>query len=320
VVSGTIRTGDEVVALPSRQRSKVKAIVTYEGEIEAAISQQSVVLQLEDEIDLSRGDLLAGPGAPPTVSHRFAAMLVWLHSQPFELNRSYLLKHTSHQVKVKSQRIKRRVNINDFSEHPAQQLEMNEIAAVEFDASSALFFDSYERNRATGSFILIDPLSNATVGAGMIQEAIADAASGNLPTQSAVETANRVNVTLQERIRRHGHAPAIVLLHERTDIGDRVERVLFENNFEAVLLQQRQLAAAVRFDLFSALWNAGFVILYLASEISAGELELLRNLAGTHILEFTDRNDSAEELVNRVLAAVETLRAKTEFEGNEIGE
>jgi len=196
------------------------------------------------------------------------------------------------------------VNINDFSEHAAQQLAMNEIASVEFDASSALFFDPYERNRATGSFILIDPLSNATVGAGMIQEEIADAESGTPPTLSAVETATRGNVTLQERTLRHGHSPAIVLINERTDIGDRVERVLFENNFEAVLLRQRQLAASARLDVFSNLWNAGFVILYSASEISAEEQELLRNLAGIHIFEFADKNDSGEEIIDRVLAAV----------------
>lgn len=319
VVSGMIRPGDAVVALPSRQRSRVKAIVTYEGESEAAILQQSVVLQLEDEIDLSRGDLLAKPDEMPTVSDRFAAMVVWLHPQPLELNRTYLLKHTSHQVKVKSPHIRRRVNINDFSEHPAQQLEMNEIASVEFEAGSALFFDPYERNRATGSFILIDPLSNATVGAGMIQEEIADAESGNPPTLSAVETANRSNVTLQERASRHGHAPAIVVIHERADLARRVERILFENSFEAVLLQQRTMAETVRPDLISALWNAGFVILYSVSEISAEEREFLKNLAGTHIFEFTDSEDSAEELFDRVLAAVETLRAKTEFESKEIG-
>jgi bifunctional enzyme CysN/CysC/sulfate adenylyltransferase subunit 1 len=320
VASGTIRPGDTVVALPSHRRSRVKAIVTFDGEIEAAIPQQSVVLQLEDEIDLSRGDLLAKPEALPIVSDRFAAMVVWLHPQPFELNRTYLLKHTSHQVKVKSQRIRRRVNINDFSEHAAQQLAMNEIASVEFGASSALFFDPYEHNRATGSFILIDPQSNATVGAGMIQEEIADAESGHPPMLSAVETINGGNVTLQERTRRHGHAPAIVLIHERADLAHRVERVLFENNFEVVLLQQKSTTEAVRPDLISALWNAGFVILYSASAISAEERGLLRNLAGTHMFEFTDGEDSAEELVDRVLAAVETLRAKPSVNGEEIGE
>ena len=320
VVSGTIHPGDAIISLPSRQRTRIKAIVTYGGKIEAAIPQQSVVLQLEDEIDLSRGDLLAKPDEMPIVSDRFAAMVVWLHPQPFELNRTYLLKHTSHQVKVKSQRIRRKVNINDFSEHAAQQLAMNEIASVEFEASGALFFDPYERNRATGSFILIDPLSNATVGAGMIQEEIADAESGNPPTLSAVETANRGNVTLQERTKRHGHAPAIVLLNERTNIVRRVERVLFENNFEVVLLQQEAMAEAVRPDLISALWNAGFLILNSASEISAEERELLKNLAGTHIFEFADRNDSVEELIDRVLAAVKTLRAKPSIDDKEIGE
>jgi sulfate adenylyltransferase large subunit len=320
VASGTIHPGDAVVALPSRQQSRVKAIVTYDGEIEAAVLQQSVVLQLEDEIDLSRGDLLATPNELPTVSDRFAAMVVWLHPQPFTLNRTYLLKHTSHQVKVKAQHIRRRVNINDFTEHPAQQLEMNEIASVEFEASSPLFFDSYEHNRATGSFILIDPLSNATVGAGMIQGEIVEAESGRPLHLSAVETAKRGSVSLQERARRHGHSPAILLIKEQPDLADRLERILFENKFEVVLLQQKQLAEPATANLFSALWHVGFVILYSVSGITAEERELLKSLAGSNFLEFADKEGSADELLGRVLAAAKTLRTAASFDSGEIGE
>src|SRR5262249_33928018 len=134
VAGGAIRPGDSVVALPSRKRSTIKAIVTYEGDVSLATPQQSVVLQLEDEIDLSRGDLLVTPDAVPLISDRFAAMVVWLHPQPFQLNRAYLIKHSARQVKVKSRRIRHRVDINDFTERPAEQLEMNEIASVEFEA------------------------------------------------------------------------------------------------------------------------------------------------------------------------------------------
>jgi sulfate adenylyltransferase large subunit len=320
VASGKIHPGDAVIALPSRQRSRVKAIVTYDGEVETALTGQSVVLQMEDEIDLSRGDLLTKPGELPIVSDRFAATVVWLHAQPFALNRTYLLKHTTHQVKVKSQRIRRRVNINDFSEHPAQQLEMNEIASVEFEASSPLFFDPYARNRATGSFILIDPLSNATVGAGMIQEDITDADSSRPPLLSVVETVNQGSVSLQERTRRHGHSPAIMLINGRTDLVDGLERVLFENKFEVVLLKQKQLAEPARPDLLSALWHAGFVILYSVSEITTEERELLRSLAGSHFFEFTEKESAADELFGRVLATAKTLRATTGLENREIGE
>ena len=310
IVGGTIRPGDAVVALPSRQQSRVKAIVTYERAIDAGVPQQSVVLQLHDEIDLSRGDLLAKPDELPIVSDRFAAMVVWLHPRPFELNRTYLLKHNSHQVRVKSQRIRRRVNINDFSEHPTQQLEMNEIASIEFEASRAMFFDPYERNRTTGSFILIDPLSNATVGAGMIQEEAALAGSTQSPQVSAAKTASSGAVTLQERVSRHGHSPALVLINDRPDLADRLERLLFENNFEVVLLRQKQLAELAPLSFLSILWNAGFVILYLATGISVEDRKHLSNLAGEQFIEFADRVDSADELFDRVLAITKAPIAK----------
>jgi hypothetical protein len=179
---------------------------------------------------------------------------------------------------------------------------MNDIASVEFEASSAIFFDPYERNRTTGSFILIDPLSNATVGAGMIQEEAAHAGSTHLPQVSAVKRATSGAVTLQERVSRHGHSPALVLINNRPDLADRLERLLFENNFEVVLLRQKQLAESAPLSFLSSLWNAGFVILYLATGISVEDRNHLSNLAGEQFIEFAGKADSADELFDRVLA------------------
>lgn len=321
VGSGSIRPGDRVVALPSGQRSRVKAIVTYDGEIGLAIPQQSVILQLEDEIDLSRGDLLAKPYELPVRSDRFAAMVVWLHQQPLELNRTYLLKHTSRQVKVKSDHIRRRVNINDFSEHSAQQLEMNEIASVEFEASGPLFFDSYQLNRATGSFILIDPLTNATVGAGMIQEEISKVKSAQSLQLPTVGTVPGNGVALSEREARHGHAPAIVLVSKRPGIAVLLERIFFENKLEAVLLRHEEIAESARASLLTAFWNAGMAVVYSAAEISGVERELLRYVAGDKFFEFANAEDSTtEELVARALVIARVLRANDRIKSTGIEE
>ena len=128
----------------------------------------SVTLTLEDEIDLSRGDMLVSPEDPPRISRNFEAMVVWFHSEPLVLGRSYLIKHNVHASRAKATNIRFRMNMHTLEREATHELKMNDIASVEFEAASPLFFDPYTRNRATGSLILIDPLSNATVGAAMI--------------------------------------------------------------------------------------------------------------------------------------------------------
>jgi bifunctional enzyme CysN/CysC/sulfate adenylyltransferase subunit 1 len=321
VASGSIRAGDSVVALPSRQASKVRAIVTFDGEAELATAQQSVVVQLEDEIDLSRGDLLVKTHALPQISDRFDAMVVWLHAQPFQLNRSYLLKHASRQVKVKSRHIRRRVDINDFTEHPAWQLEMNEIASVEFEASNALFFDPYERNRVMGSFILIDPISNATVGAGMIQKGLASTEPGQPLQPCEIAEPHRGGITLRERSERHGHHPAIFYLNCQPDAAEHLERSLFERNFQAVFLRRELLSKSALPDLLSALWGAGLVILYADEKVSEPAREAFKAVAGDRFFEIPKSESGAiDEIVHRALAIVETLRVRTDFDGKEEGD
>src|SRR5260221_1872770 len=113
VAGGTIHPGDSVLALPSRQQTRVRTIVTYDGELDVAVPQQSIVLRLEDEIDLSRGDLLVSLDSAPHVSDRFAATVVWLQAQPLRLHQTYLVKHVGRQVKGKATKIRYRVDIND---------------------------------------------------------------------------------------------------------------------------------------------------------------------------------------------------------------
>jgi sulfate adenylyltransferase subunit 1 (EFTu-like GTPase family) len=158
-----------VRALPSGRTTRVSSIVTYDGEIAHARAPQSVTVTLEDEIDLSRGEMLVDADAePPLQSNAFSARLVWMNEQPLLVGESYLLKHTTRVVRATVRSIRHRVDVVTAEHHPTATLQMNDIAHVQFETNLPLFFDNYTDNRSTGSFILIDPLNNATVAAGMI--------------------------------------------------------------------------------------------------------------------------------------------------------
>jgi hypothetical protein len=168
-----VRPGMRVKALPSGRSTTVKKIITYDGELQAASFPLGVTLELEDEIDLSRGEMLVGETqAAPQVSSAFRSMVVWMHEQPLEVGRTYLAKHTTRTVRATVRKIRYRVDIQSTEHRASSQLQMNDIAEVEFDTSLPLFFDAYAENREMGALILIDPLTNATVGAAMILAAV----------------------------------------------------------------------------------------------------------------------------------------------------
>ena len=168
IASGVLKKGEEVLALPSMRTTRVKSILSYDGEHEYAFAPMSVTVTLEDEIDLSRGDLLVHPRNLPSVQSSFEAMLVWMADAPMETDRPYLLKHTSQTVKAVVKRVEYRVDVNTLSRVPSPALGLNEIGRVAFQTNQKLFLDPYKNNRLTGSFIVVDPIGNGTVAAGMI--------------------------------------------------------------------------------------------------------------------------------------------------------
>ena len=163
VASGTIRPGDLLLALPSGQKTRVRSIVTGDSDEQEVFSSMSVALTLEDEIDLSRGDMLVSPSEPPSVSQKFEAMVVWFNAEPLVLGRNYIVKHNVRISRAKATKISFRVDMETLEKDASHELRMNDIGAVDFESTSPLYFDPYRRNRTTGSFILIDPISNATV-------------------------------------------------------------------------------------------------------------------------------------------------------------
>jgi len=190
IASGSIWPGDRVVALPSGRTSRVKSITTFDGDLDRAVAPMSIALTLEDELDISRGEMLAAAHQPPAVAANFAADVVWMNAQPLDPAATYLLKHTSQTVKARVARIRHRVNMQTLEIEPAATLELNSIGEVEIETTRPLFLDSYNAHRGTGSFILIDPVSHATVAAGMVRDIVSRGEEERGPQSAAVAVKN----------------------------------------------------------------------------------------------------------------------------------
>ncbi|WP_446743757.1 sulfate adenylyltransferase subunit CysN [Silvibacterium acidisoli] len=218
IASGRVRVGDAITALPSGRSSRVERIVTFDGDLEEAFAPLSVTLTLEDEIDISRGDLLTLNEERAPVARRFQASVVWMDAQPLDAKRRYLLKHTSQTVPVQSVRVWHQIDVGTLEQHPAKTLEMNGIGLIEVETRRPIALDPYSTNRTTGAFVLIDAETNATAGAGMIREIVEkDARTAQGP------------VTTDERTARWGHTGAVVRLTASATLIDAVERELFDH-------------------------------------------------------------------------------------------
>jgi len=169
VASGTIRVGEEIAALPSGRISRIKSIVTYDGELDTAFAGQAVILTLEDEIDVSRGDMIVRTGNLPHVANEFEANLCWMDEIPMNLSTQYILKHTTQRVNARVVDVSYRIDVNTLHRDDAEHFELNEIGRVTIKTVRPLFFDNYSINQVTGSFILIDPVTYHTVAGGMIR-------------------------------------------------------------------------------------------------------------------------------------------------------
>ncbi len=313
VAGGTIRHGSAILALPSRQQSRVRSIVTYDGEESEAFAPMSVTLTLEDEIDLSRGDMLVSPEEPPCVSRNFEAMVVWFHSEPLVLGRSYLIKHNVRASRAKATKIRFRVNMRELEQEAAHELKMNDIASVEFEAASPLFFDPYTRNRATGSFILIDPLSNATVGAAMIQKDLA-AIAAPLAEGATGWDPRQTPITVEDRYARHGHAHALILVQDRPGLGVYLERALFAQGFEVLHVSAAELPDGHLRSVLKLARSAGLVVILSSESVRHQETpwETLAAEQGFEsVFDLGKRRlpDDDAEAVAAVLSLVAPLRA-----------
>jgi sulfate adenylyltransferase subunit 1 len=174
IASGEIRVGDTIVALPSGKQSKIKSIVTFDGELETAYADMAITLTLEDEIDVSRGDMLVRPHEQPYSASAFSADVVWMDEAALQIDREYIIKVGTNVTVGSVEKIEYSVNVNTMEKQSVLNLALNEIGRCNFTVNKPVQFDAYEDNRQTGAFIIIDRLTNATVGAGMIASPLAD--------------------------------------------------------------------------------------------------------------------------------------------------
>lgn len=238
LASGVLNKGDAVLALPSGRTSTVKSIVTYDGELAQAILGQAVTITLEDEIDVSRGDMLVHTNSVPEVLDQFEAMLVWMAEEPMLPGKKYDIKRATTDLPCSIPDILYRVDVNTLEHSQVSSLQLNEIGKVQIALDAPIPIDSYSDNRTTGAFIVIDRLTNGTVGAGMIITAPKD-------SQNA-EHAVHARVSAEERAARFGQQPATVLFSGLSGSGKStlayaLERKLFEMGRAVYVLDGQNL-------------------------------------------------------------------------------
>jgi sulfate adenylyltransferase large subunit len=222
IASGTIRPGDAITVLPSGRSAEVERIVTWDGDLAEAVAPLSVTLVLDRELDISRGDLIVASQTPASVAKGAKAALVWMDQQPLELNRRYLLKHTSQTVPVFLTSIDHRTDLGTLNHEPARTLQMNDIGAVTLNLLRPIALDAYGENRATGAFILVDAETNGTVAAGMVTEAF-----GRTTANRPLLADAWGPLTAGEKEARWGHRGGVLELKGPKELVDAIERSLF---------------------------------------------------------------------------------------------
>jgi len=243
VSSGVIKKGDEILVLPSRKKSTIKSIITYDGEKDYAFPPQSVTVTLEDEIDISRGEMIVSPDNIPHVERHFEAMLVWMDENRMDPSTNFYIKHNTDTTKARIDEIKYRIDVNTLDKHNIKQFELNDIGRVVITTSKPIFFDAYRKNRSTGSFVLIDPVTHNTSAVGMIIDK-----SGSDKLASRITDMDRARIRegqslisakeRENRFKQKGATIWITGLHGsgKNDLAYSLERRLFDLGATAVLL------------------------------------------------------------------------------------
>jgi len=256
VASGVVRVGDEVMVVPSRKTTRVKEIVTYGGNQTEAYAPLSVTLTLTDEVDVSRGDMIVRPGNVPTVGSRFEAMLVWMSEEPLLPGKNYLIKHCSKSVNGQIQQIKYQVDVNTLQRVTSSRLELNQIGRCVLQLTESIAYDDYRRNRHMGAFIVVDRITNATVGAGMIHPRNTSDDRPDHWDAVASDTlqVDPSQVTTQQRAHRYGQQPVTILLTGlpgagKTSTALALEKRWFDEGRTVVVLDGQQMRAGISRDL-----------------------------------------------------------------------
>ena len=232
ISSGSIAVGDPIIACRSSKGSTVKAIYTPAGEVERAIAGQAITLTLNDEIDISRGDMLAGANDLPELADQFAAHIIWMDEEPMLPERNYSIRFTTSKADARITDLVHQIDVNDYHKQPAKTLELNALGYCKVAMDNALPFDRYNDNAETGAFVLIDKYSNQTVGAGMIDFALRRAANIEWHT---------MKIDKLVRAQKNHQKPCVLWFtgfsgSGKSTVADRVEQILFSKGKRTYLL------------------------------------------------------------------------------------
>jgi len=311
IASGTIRKGDAITVQPSGRSAKVERIVTWDGDLEEAVAPLSVTLVLDREVDISRGDLIVSAESPATVSRNIEAGLVWMDQRPLELNRRYLLKHTSQTVPVHVTAIKHRTDPGTLDHQPAHLLHMNDIGVATLNLLRPIALDAYGEIRGTGVFILVDAETNGTVAAGMTRIAHGLAQAG-----APLLADTWGPVTAGEREARWGHRGGVLELTGPKELIDAIERSLFERGAATVRIEADDEAFVLHpqlKEIVTGLEVKRGLLALVTSENESGTLKA--TVEGKQIVVETETGGETDGAVeagntswaNKVVAAVHQL-------------
>lgn len=288
VASGSVSVGDELLVLPSGTTSKVRSIDTYDGQLDRAFCPQSVVIRLEDEVDVSRGDMLVHTDDLPRVTRSFNAHVVWMNETPLDPEKTYLLKQTTRHVRVQIDDVRWTKNMESLAEESAETLELNDIGYLSLSTHSPLFVDAYEDNRSTGAFILVDSLSNATVAAGMVSASEharqdLDAIKAELTAGSGLSPKTQVSPV--ERRERMGQRGATVWMtglpgSGRWHLAYALERRLFDLGRTATVVDPTDENLESMVSAAKAATEAGLVCICAYRSYRKDDRNLLRQRIG----------------------------------------
>lgn len=290
VYSGVVKVGDRIRVLPSQKESAVKRIVTADGDLDEAFPPQAVTIELEDEIDVSSGDMLVHPDNPPQTAANFEAVGIWMIEEPLEQGLSYLLRHAGRNVKARIDRIISNIDVNTLANKSTASLKLNEIGRLAISTTRPLYFDAYSKNRGAGSFILIHPVTNTTVAAGMIvDDDSLDAKLSGTTRGTIVNALAGGLVKRRERIlrnRHQGRAVAVVGADSNAvqNLARRLEKQLFNLNFNSYYLSfddaeaEREKQLRRIGEQAAVLTDAGLISITALPGADELELKLFRDL------------------------------------------
>jgi adenylyl-sulfate kinase len=256
IASGIVRKGEEIMVLPSKKTSTIKSIITYDGELDEAYPPQSVTITLDDEIDISRGDMIVYPDNLPRIERHFEATLVWMDEKPMDPSTNFFIKHANNNTKARIDQVKYKIDVNSLQKSEVDFLELNEIGRVVLTTSKPLFFDPYKKNKNTGSFVLIHPVTNNTVAVGMIIDKLS---ADDLPSKIGDTHREQIrkgeglisNKEYQSRYNQKGATLWITGLHGsgKNEFAFSLEKQLFDMGATVVLLDGSSVRSGLSKEL-----------------------------------------------------------------------